>query len=159
MSGTVWTPEMHNRLVALCASGEMSATQIARVINEEFGTSITRNSVLGRAFRHGVNVPGPVNVRKPAERKPRAPRIRAPRKPAVSVERPPAEVIKLRCAEVVSRNMTFAELGANGCRYPEGDEPSAYRFCGNKRREGSSYCGPHHFLCWMPAERRNRRAA
>ena len=56
--------------------------------------------------------------------------------------------------EIEPRNVTLAELEAGECRYAYGD--SDFTFCGHKVQPGSSYCRPHHMLCWTPARERVR---
>lgn len=54
---------------------------------------------------------------------------------------------KLRCVEVVPLNLTLADLPSDGCHYIAGDD---LLYCGHPIKPGSSYCVPHHFLCWAP---------
>jgi len=42
--------------------------------------------------------------------------------------------------------ITFAELGSESCRFPLGDH-YPYRFCGEQKLPGSSYCLGHDLLC------------
>ncbi len=44
---------------------------------------------------------------------------------------------------------TLMDLEDHDCRYPFGDE--TILFCGEAKREKSSYCDFHHRLCWTPA--------
>jgi hypothetical protein len=59
--------------------------------------------------------------------------------------------------------VAFEDL-RGGCAYALNDAPrhdlSGLRFCGQPRREGSSYCPHCHSLSWVPApQRAHRRAA
>ena len=42
---------------------------------------------------------------------------------------------------------SLIELESEDCRYPFGDE--TFLFCGEVKREKSSYCEFHHRLCWI----------
>lgn len=159
---TDWTAAMEARLTERYrAPNSPSFTRIASEINAEFGTGFSRGAIIGKAHRLGLNGKKPASTsmrygtRKPRQKAHKAsPSITKPKPP-----RPSAEIIRLRCAEVRMRNLTFEELQANDCRYPEGSAAAEYRFCGNPQHAGSSYCLAHHLLCEQPAKPRVRSAA
>jgi hypothetical protein len=43
----------------------------------------------------------------------------------------------------------FMELVSTSCRYPTTSIDSQHYFCGEPKKERSSYCPAHHNLCWM----------
>lgn len=159
LTGHYWSDAATDTLKRLDEAGLLSRAQMAMRINEEFGTSYTRNAVIGRARRVGL-----VAKRAPRDHKPRVRIIRANwnsnrRRIIQSAE--PAETIKLRCVEVVPRNLTIFELELGDCRYPYG-QGSEITFCGHAPvhqriigfessgepiKRASSYCTAHHFLC------------
>jgi len=135
-------------------------SEVARALNERFGTAYTRNAAIGRARRLGLSVPqraqpaGPF----PAAKKPDAKRIREKRarilltpmtRPA-TMER--AAVLQLRCVAITPRHLALVDLEADDCRYPYGGdvEGEPITFCGHPRREGSSYCVSHFHLTNAP---------
>jgi GcrA cell cycle regulator len=165
---TEWNDERKAYLAELMGDPEAGSYEaISRKINYKFGTTFSRNAVIGYAKRSGLaskkpsssgdRYDGAGNLLPKAPRKPPAERKRPVGPLFKHPPRPSAEIIRLRCAEVTSRNLSFAELEASDCRYPEGDGP--FTFCGNPKLKGSSYCTAHHFLCERPYEPRRRSAA
>jgi GcrA cell cycle regulator len=59
-----------------------------------------------------------------------------------------AAALNLRCVAVVPRHLSLLELEDRDCRYPYGGEAEGepITFCGQARREGSSYCVSHFHL-------------
>jgi GcrA cell cycle regulator len=152
-----WTQEQSDALEAHVRTGGKTYAEAVIAINETFGTTFTRNSAIGRANRIGLQSPK-------KERKPKLPRINKARKTQVRIVaangnsnamRVIETVVtdyKLRCVEIIPRGLTLLELEKNECRYPSDDAP--FTFCGHPVKDGSSYCTPHHFLCWVPARDR-----
>lgn len=161
----IWPEEHTQELIRLCEE-KLSYRAIAREMNAKFGTAYTKNAVLGKALRIGINkeaassAPG-------VPRAPRAPRRpsqpRTPRKQISTVRIVSAngnsnamrafrsvsfELAKLRCVEIVPRNISLLDLGPEDCRYPYGDKDIL--FCGHPKAPGSPYCMPHHALCNEP---------
>jgi GcrA cell cycle regulator len=156
-----WPEEHTQELTRLCEE-KYSYRAIATVMNEKFGTSYTKNAVLGKAARIGLSKEAAPSV--PGNRKASATRkapykSRAPRKWVETLRIVPAngnsnamrvirsvsfEETKLRCVEIVPRNVSLIDLEPNDCRYPYGDD--IVTFCGHPT-EGSSYCLPHRALC------------
>jgi GcrA cell cycle regulator len=133
----------------------MSFSEIGRKINSRFGTSYTRNAVIGRAKRMGLSVPKRVERPAIALAQQAAPRTVRPRQAAApspgepqisAVE--PASTVKFRCVGISPRLISVLELAPDDCRYPYGGdkEGEEIAFCGHKRHPGSSYCTPHLHL-------------
>ncbi len=153
-----WTVEQSNALTTLVAEGN-SYKQAAIAINKLFGTSYSRNSAIGRANRIGLQSP----IRPKSEHK--AKYVRKPKtrsgehhvitkivrsngnSNAMRVTQSVVTEYKLRCVEIEPLHLSLIELESGHCRYPYGDGPLT--FCGHPQKEGSSYCVPHHFLCWI----------
>lgn len=148
-SNTPWTDERINTLRTDYAEG-YSCAQIAIRI----GDGITRNSVIGKVHRLGLekpdNIKRKVGARAPREAKPRTQASRQRYIPGTTrfyeAVSNPAE-IKLRCVEIEPRGLTLLGLEPGDCRYPYGDE--TVTFCGHPKQAGSQYCTPHHHLCWV----------
>ena len=55
---------------------------------------------------------------------------------------------RVRLRIVPPEKVTFKQLQYWMCRYPEGDpRQSDFRFCGQKKEHGKSYCPHHYQLC------------
>jgi GcrA cell cycle regulator len=169
-----WTQEQSNALVEYVKCG-LSYKQSADAINERFGTTFTRNSAVGRGHRLGLVGPErPKPARPKKERREYQPRRTITRivrangnsdamRMILSTE---ATGAKLRCVEITPRNLSLIDLEPGDCRYPYGGESEgeAITFCGHPKRDKSSFCTPHHFLCWEAPRKRadkyfSRRAA
>ena len=143
----------------------LSFKEIARALNERFGTAYTRNAAIGRARRLGLSTPKPAGpsgvfaaARKPDARKICERRARVLAKPAPKLATPRlstlerAAVLQLRCVAITPRHLALIELEPGDCRYPYGGdvEGEPITFCGHPRREGSSYCASHFHLTSLP---------
>lgn len=147
--GDDWTEERHEYLKQCWAAG-MSAEIAANQINRKFGTSYTRNAIIGRVSRHALSVlygrvkaapsiasPYSTHRRRTVYRA--MMRLKAPEPcrvaPAIDDTAIPFEQRK-----------TLAQLSERDgfCRWPVG-EPSSpdFFYCGGKASEGSSYCAGH----------------
>lgn len=133
----------------------LSYAEIVREINARFGTTYTRNAVIGRAKRLGLIVPagmtGPlIATALPGEAR-RAPRGRRTL-PYLNVPpetaRDPVAPVKLRCVGIQPRLIPLVDLAKGDCRYPYGGDKDGedITFCGHPRQAGSSYCAPHTHL-------------
>lgn len=156
-SVTVWSEELTARLVELYNSQPAIAfSAIAKILNAEFGISLTRSAVIGRANRLKLKgnayrtPPGGGRARERVGRNPPVLRIK-------SIA--PDPIPKLRCVEVEPLHITLLDLEPPHCRYPYGgDNGVPVTFCGNPRlpsysgktRYASSYCGPHFAICCRP---------
>jgi GcrA cell cycle regulator len=153
MQPTNWAPEHSDALREYRAKG-MSYSKAADAVNAKFGTAYTRSAALGRGRRMGLAGP-----EKPAgshrvphrARTPRSGKSRRRRAAALVLPKPAsvsAEPVKLRCVGIKPRLLSLVDLEAGDCRYPYGGDKDgeAITFCGNPRREGSSYCTPHFHL-------------
>lgn len=142
-------------------------SQLARCLNEQFGTTYSRNSVIGAASRNGLRstsgwktgispiqqvrqVAIPARPKRSHHRKPVA--IFKPAPILVTCE----DVTKLRDAPVEPLNLTLADLQFGQCHWPYGDSP--FVFCGHKIFDGY-YCLAHHLLSIREYDRRRPTAA
>lgn len=138
-------PEDHSQaLKNMVLAGAGSYSEIAGVLNVQFGTTYSRNACIGRAIRMGLPSVNP----KPAERKPRDASDGAVRlKPKAKINLPSISKIaefRLQCVEIVPLHLSIIDLERCQCHWPYGDGPIT--FCGHPAAEGSSYCMPHYCL-------------
>jgi GcrA cell cycle regulator len=161
MQPTNWAPEHSDALREYLAKG-MSYSRAAEAVNAKFGTAYTRSAALGRGTRMGLTgLEKPADSRK-VPREAHTSRLRKSRRhraaAQVQPKSVPAKPVKLRCVGIKPRLLSLVDLEPGDCRYPYGGDRDgeAVAFCGNPRREGSSYCTPHFHLTrrvGMAAER------
>jgi len=115
-----WRQEINDRLRDLLISNQkLSYSGITRTINEQFGTTFTRNAIIGRASRTGLtNKQGPRNPATP----------RPPRTPTVTITPPTSDL-----------HRGLMDLADDACKWPvEGD-----MYCGGMALRRRSYCAFH----------------
>jgi GcrA cell cycle regulator len=152
--------EAHSVALRDCLEKGMSFAEIARALNERFGTAYTRNAAIGRARRLGLSVPmrerAARALNKPKQADARRIRELRARKAASAAPKPTtferAAVLQLRCVAITPRHLALVDLEAGDCRYPYGGdaEGEPITFCGHQRQEGSSYCLAHFNLTSAP---------
>ena len=138
----LWSIEEDDRLKQLYAEGCSCSLIASRMPGK------TRNAVIGRVHRLGLEKRGKGKTPEKSMRAPSSARARSPAKPKAIVIRPPRQEIELRCAEVVPLQADLVELTHGQCRYPFGDGP--FTFCGHPKYGSSSYCSAHFFLSIGP---------
>jgi GcrA cell cycle regulator len=122
-------PRLDKRLIELHASegdDQLVMRQIAALLNKEFGTMLTRNSVIGRSHRLGLQ-------KRPSPPPPRS----MPKLPPAETEAEAPTVPK------TPEGVTF--LRNRGCWWPYGElDEKAELFCGRPKREGTPWCSTHY---------------
>ena len=114
--------------------------------------------LMGAAFRFGFKLKSPSQYNRQAPRLPRA----KTRHAVVNFKRLRDDPIVARFVPDISelkipieQRKTFMELGANHCRYGNGEVGSPdFYFCGGETIKDSSYCEAHHRHChtvWRPS--------
>ena len=165
--GETWSTERVERLRSFVTAG-LTCSQIAAEIG------VTRNAVIGKVHRLGLQTSGgrpgrrPSNLTQrmragPSDRsgETREPRSRIARMlraatagqtvvpfPSSSAVNPPPVENVLRCS--------LLELAGGGCRWPLSDPgKDDFGFCGNAAISGFSYCAGHARLAYrLPSGRR-----
>lgn len=125
-----WSDERVERLKSLWLEGK-SASQIAEILG-----GVTRNAVIGKAHRLGLDS-RPSPIRRSATPRPEAP----PR----------------RRAEPQRAGATVLDLTERMCRWPHGHPGDAsFHFCGKKTEPGMPYCAEHAAVAYQtPSSRRD----
>jgi GcrA cell cycle regulator len=159
MMQSTWE-EAHSVALRDCLEKGMSFAEIARALNERFGTAYSRNAAIGRARRLGLSVPmreraaRPLNKPKQVDarriRELRARKVAKAAPKLTTVER--AATLQLQCVAITPRHVALVNLDPGDCRYPYGGdaEGEPITFCGHPRHEGSSYCLSHFHLTSAP---------
>lgn len=142
------------RAVELGQKGH-SASKISDYLNDQFGTKLTRNAVIGKFHRDGI-----VFFTTPASQQKRIAK-RPPRRHARKQSAPQPKPPKMKAEPFTKHTDDFippparglgvlavASLQTHDCRYPIGEpEDMDFRFCHERQRQGSSYCEHHHRVC------------
>lgn len=144
MTRTLWdTPNLQETLEALLAAG-YTAGEAARVLTKRFGVSISRNAVIGRAYRTKTALK-------------RAHRRQYTDEQRIAAKLLKEEKLRERIAmqqRVLERNRLARERSMkiepkpkgdveHGCRYLHG-EASKRKFCGAPVRELTPWCEYHY---------------
>jgi GcrA cell cycle regulator len=158
-----WTED---RIAMLKAGweGGMTASQIA----EQLGEGVTRNAVIGKAHRLGLEArPSPVKAGEEEETAaapvaavaaPAAAPAPAPQPPAPVAVRPAAKK-PVRGGKVAKT--TLLDLNEKICKWPIGHPGEAdFHFCGKASQAGFPYCTEHCLVAYqaqLPRRDRDRR--
>ncbi len=133
-TSTPWTNEQLIRALALWAEGK-SSTEVASALNKEFGTSHTRNAVIGKIHR--------ANPIKRVHKNPGG----VPKKPKAWMAPDVPEITDL--AIPFAQRKTFIQLERGDCRFPVGHPDEAdFFFCGAQSVAFAPYCAGHAKRCY-----------
>ena len=165
-----WTDERIAKLKQGWEGG-MTATQIAEMLGE----GVTRNAVIGKAHRLGLERrPSPVKAtdatpapaRAAAAAPPPAPAPVAASAPAIKPMEAPAARPVGKPAKGVSKGgkqtrTTLLDLNEKVCKWPIGHPDDAdFHFCGRPSNAGFPYCNDHCLVAYqaqMPRKDRPRQ--
>lgn len=149
---TPWDNHRTEELKRMWMDG-MSASQIA----DRLGGGISRNSVIGKLHRLGLQKPNnskPIYRKKPSKQKrvPHGIKFGVPRSP-LSL---PVEPVKMGPEPVVPEEQRrgVADLHEDQCRWPIGEPGKAgFHFCNGEKISGQSYCLHHLMRSYHERER------
>ena len=158
-----WTDERIAQLKAGWEGG-MTASQIA----EQLGEGVTRNAVIGKAHRLGLESrPSPVKAGEDgAEAAPAAAPVAAAASPPPSAPAPVAAAVVRPAAKKPVRTgkaakTTLLDLNEKICKWPIGHPGDAdFHFCGKASQAGFPYCTEHCLVAYqaqLPRRDRDRR--
>lgn len=131
-----WTPAQMGEMRKLWLSKQYSAAGIADILNEKFGTSFTRNSIIGKAHRMELSFMGnlPLEIKR-------------------KMRRESAKSIEKRTA-IKTPGVTFDNMKSHMCHYIAGSPMGANTlFCGDPVHKGYSYCRKHVDACYQKSPR------
>jgi hypothetical protein len=139
---SAWSIPQEARLRILIDAG-YSAGATAGILNAEFGTRRSRNSVIGKCNRLNLTLQSAGR----ADQYPKAPRKRPALEMYNDVHTSNGATVKTPSGNLI----TLAELRLELCRYPLGNSP--FMFCGAPVvRAGSSWCEMHYHICVVPVK-------
>lgn len=153
----IWTAEMLETITKLWFEPEWSATRIADRINQTYGTTVTRNAVIGQVHRKLGFVAKKVRsvgsgglIDKPKPPRPPKPAYFSTRQRAEA--RPPLEPLPPDDQLI---GVTLMDLEDHSCRWicAPTDEPI---YCGRPKIEGRPYCAAHALRAKAPPRVRRR---
>lgn len=131
-----WTPEREAQLVTYWSQG-LTLNQIA----SQMGDDVTRNSVVGKVHRMGLEGRRVVAFGAAPCRELKAPKM--PFKDTFSAE----TVVMDTFFPSNDQNCTLMQLTNQTCRWPFGDPATEnFYFCGAVPVDGKPYCGCHAAL-------------
>jgi GcrA cell cycle regulator len=153
------SPWNEERIAALRVHWDagLSCSQIAA----QLGNGISRNAVIGKACRLGLDSRKALHRATPVVRKRDRLRIRL----ITTTERKPAR--RFRMAPSISDlppdksdcAVSLMDLKRNSCRWPLGDpQSSSFMFCGAVQEPDCSYCSRHAFIAFRGAPPASTRA-
>lgn len=151
MTAGPWSPPVVNALLRMVKTG-FSSGQIAQRLNQDFGLSISRNAVIGKALRLKVQLKGKGRVYSSRHRADGAPKPRPPKSFPAKPRKPrtykmPHPIWSLppddKDLETYSLRLRYDDLlnsrRITQCRFMHG--PDRYEvYCGNPTVAGSAWC-------------------
>lgn len=136
--------DMNERMIALCLEGH-SGSVIARILAEEFGVTVTRNTVIGRLHRRGHSCAGSVRTVRL-----KAPSARPDGKPLPPMDLPappPNEPDPVLMDGLPVTMLTVRHRGM--CKWAHGDIGTPeFRLCGHPTEGDESWCAFHRAIVW-----------
>lgn len=140
MTDFPWTDEQVGYLRELFATDSHSNSEMASMLARRFDTSLTRNAVIGKLLRLGLQRGH--NVFRPS--------LKPTTKPVA-----PGEPIALNPDDIpAAQRCSLLELTNRTCRFPYGDVGEAsFFFCGDPTAsllDGQPYCPTHAAIAFRP---------
>lgn len=151
----VWPPALVDRLKEERIRG-LSASQIAKLLNQEFRTTFSRSAVIGKLHRLGLTqekparptrLDMPITPPKPRAAKP-APAPRPTPRPVPRPEPVRAEPADLTVIPATAKH--WIERKPCQCAWPVAGQGYETLSCCAPTQPGSSYCAPHYAAGRMP---------
>lgn len=148
-----WTDQRVAELRRLAETG-LSCRQIAC----EIGGGVSRNAVIGKLVRLGINR-GHAGRSASVPRTPRAPR---PRRQSTLIFAPTLaelpSIEEIPAPFVCANRVPLLEAQEGQCRWPAADDGSAMMVCGNPKFGAYSYCAGHCRIAYIAPQPRRRTA-
>jgi len=152
-----WTTEMLDFMRPLYIDEGLSASRIAELVNRRFGSSYTRNAIIGKLHRMGWVIKGRSTAKQAVARTSASRERAAKRKELAAAKRAKSPLAALFKGEAfplpasteelvipLHERKQLVDLEANDCRWPIGDPmESDFHFCGRGKVDGLPYCEHH----------------
>lgn len=163
-----WTDQAVEILKRLHAEGK-SGTEIAEHLSRTFRKKLTRNAVIGKKHRLGLqkgaaSSPGgypkgrrrkvsEAELRRREERKAKA-RERQAMKQAQTAQKLARDLKKDRKLREDVGRVDLIDLEPGQCKWPTREVAGTHLFCGSPVHSGSPYCASHHARAYVGAKGR-----
>lgn len=120
---------------------QLSFEAIATAMNEEFGTTLTRNACIGKSHRLNLPLRG-VNV---SRQRKTSTGDKKMRRKTVRIDAPIAPVEAIIPDAPPSEGLTILQLREGDCKWPLGETYARppFQYCGEPSLLGRSYCVTH----------------
>lgn len=146
MKRTVWeTPKLQETLEALLAEG-YTAGEAANALSKRFGISISRNAVIGRAYRSKVALKRAHRRQYTDDQRIAAKALRDEKvRERIAMQQRVLErerLVRKRESGVLIEPKPRGDV-SDGCRYLHGD-PTKRKFCGHDVKPFTSWCEYHY---------------
>jgi GcrA cell cycle regulator len=146
---TEWPPSRIEMLRELAEKG-LSASGIAKAMSAALGIPVTRNAIIGKCHRTGIELQSGLTGGEP-----RKPKVVKPK----AIKEPPQEKVETMPTQIAlpfSNRVALMDLREGLCRFPIGDPGrDDFAFCGaEKPIDGKPYCAAHMALCYVPSRPR-----
>lgn len=152
-----WTTEMLDFMKPLYLDDGLSASKIAEVVNRRFGSTYSRNAIIGKLHRMGWVIPGRTSARQSVAKNSASIERAKKRKELAAAKRAKSPLAALFRGEAfplpasneelvipVHERKQLVDLEANDCRWPIGDPmEDGFHFCGRGKVQGLAYCEHH----------------
>lgn len=155
-SGT-WDQEKIDYLTDLYKNTTLSSSQMQAAMNQRFGTTWSRNAIIGKIGRLGLRPPQPTGLvkstRNPVGKRASPQRKSAFQKPAAPPANGDSNIAKLFTAPIedvgpadaVSQSVDIDGLRDGVCKWPLGEflAKPPFMYCGGRALPGRPYCIHH----------------
>lgn len=148
MSRFSWSEETIIQLKALIAE-KHCAGRISEILSAVLKTRISRNAVIGKCHRDGIELAQTRGGRPrnpdgtPRTRRPSVLRIQFGRCLSPSIPEPAVMPVE-------PLNIPLVDLEKHHCREVVSSDGVMGLFCGHPKQPGSSFCSFHHAINWVP---------
>jgi hypothetical protein len=139
------SPEAIAFLVQLWKDASLSASTIARELGKHFGFTLTRNAVIGKAHRLGLEPRNKI-VRNDGVVQ------RVPERHTQLIKAKPKPLRRPAAAVAPVDGISLIELQYWQCRWPLGDDPCTQKYCGAQISQ-RSYCAKHAAIAFHSSGR------
>lgn len=139
----VWTNELVEELKQLWEKG-LTTGEIGKALG------VTKNSVVGKAHRLGLNSrPSPIRRNDEEEETVNVETAPVEKKKPVKKAAPPKKEVEKKAEKL----FTVSDLTSTSCRWPIGDpKDENFHFCGKEALPDKPYCAEHAAIAYVSAK-------
>jgi GcrA cell cycle regulator len=150
---SVWDDQRLTTDLMAMAADKRNTREMARDLSEKYGMRFTRNMIIGRARREGIELN--TNRCGGHPRPKRSHKAKGDANKVVKFRQPPTFRESSAPMPIPPLLITYADLQSHHCR--EIIDTDKALSCGHPKQAGSSFCPHHHSINWMPPTPATRR--